>query len=63
LVLLAVTVLGIAVPAMLGLNVVMEWGRMPQWPVMIPTWLGVPVAVSATVVVFRREVREAFART
>jgi hypothetical protein len=60
LVLLIATIVGIAIPAMLALNVIMEWGRIPQWPVMIPVWLGVPVAVWATVVLFRDHVRTAF---
>jgi hypothetical protein len=62
LVLLIATIVGIAFPATVALNVVMEWGRIPQWPVMIPVWLGVPVAVWASVVLFRREVREGFAQ-
>lgn len=60
LVLLCATVVGVAVPAMLVLNVVMEWGRVPQWPALIPMWLGVPVAVWVAFVLFRRQVREAF---
>jgi predicted Ser/Thr protein kinase len=61
-VLLVATVVGIAVPAVLALNVMMEWGRIPQWPVIIPMWLGVPVAVWATTLLFRRDIRTAFER-
>jgi hypothetical protein len=63
LVLLIVTIVGIAFPAMLGLNLYLEWGRMPAWQVIIPIWLGLPAAAWATLTLFRREVRDAFGRT
>ncbi len=57
---LCVTIMGVAVPGMFALNVIMEWGRFPQWPVLIPQWLGVPIAVWATLTLFRQNVRAAF---
>ncbi len=60
LIMLIATIVGIAIPAVLALNVIMEWGRVPQWPVMIPMWLGMPVAIWVTAVLFRRDGRGAF---
>jgi predicted Ser/Thr protein kinase len=62
-VLLCVLIAGLFVPAVVALNVVMEFRHIPQWPVVIPMWLGVPVAAWATIVLFRRDVREAFQAT
>lgn len=59
--LLCVVIVGLFVPAVLALNVIMEFSHIPQWPVVIPMWLGVPVAVWATIVLFRGDVRAAFA--
>jgi hypothetical protein len=58
--LVCVVIAGLFVPAVGALNVVMEWKNIPQWPVLIPMWLGVPLAIWATVVLFRRDVRAAF---
>jgi uncharacterized protein (TIGR03067 family) len=58
--LLCTVIVGLFVPAAVALNVVMEFSHIPQWPVVIPMWLGVPVAVWATIVLFRRDVRAAF---
>jgi hypothetical protein len=55
-----VVVGGLFIPAVGALNVALELKNIPQWPVLIPTWLGVPIAVWATVVLFRRDVRVAF---
>jgi serine/threonine protein kinase len=59
-VLLCVAIVGIAVPAMLAMNVIMEWGTIPQWPVLIPLWLGMPATACVTVLLFRQDVRGAF---
>ncbi|MCH7987983.1 MAG: hypothetical protein IID46_02400, partial [Planctomycetes bacterium] len=58
--LLCVTIMGLAIPAMTALNCIMEAKHIPQWPVMIPVWLGMPIAAWATVVLFRQETRVAF---
>jgi hypothetical protein len=57
--LVCVVIAGLFVPAVGALNVVMELKTIPQWPVLIPMWLGAPVAIWATVVLFRRDVRAA----
>jgi hypothetical protein len=59
-VLLCVAIVGITVPAILAMNVIMEWGTIPQWPVLIPLWLGMPAAAWVTVLLFRQDVRQAF---
>jgi serine/threonine protein kinase len=59
LVLLIASIVGIAFPATVALNVIMEWGRVPAWQAAIPMWLGMPVALWAAVVLFRHDVREA----
>jgi len=61
-VLLCVVLVGVLLPTILALNVVMELEHIPAWPVLVPMWLGMPVAVWATGVLFRQDVREAFAR-
>jgi hypothetical protein len=58
--LVCVVIVGLFSPAVVALNVIMEFKNIPQWPVVIPLWLGVPVAIWATVVLFRRDVRAAF---
>ena len=58
--LVCVVVGGLFIPAVGALNVALELKAIPQWPVLIPTWLGVPIAVWATLVLFRRDVRVAF---
>ncbi len=58
--LVCVVIGGLFYPAVVALNVVMEMKSIPQWPVVIPLWLGVPVAIWATVVLFRHDVRAAF---
>jgi hypothetical protein len=58
--LVCVVIVGLFFPAVVALNVVMELKNIPQWPVVIPTWLGVPLAIWATVTLFRRDVRAAF---
>ena len=60
-VLISVTIVGIAIPAITVVNVIMEFEHIPEWPVLIPMWLGVPIAVWTTVVLIRRDIREAFA--
>lgn len=60
LVLPCVVVAGIALPSVLAFNVITEWGTIPQWPILIPTWLGMPVAVWAAVVLLQPTVRAAF---
>ena len=60
LVLLSVTIVGMAFPVVTVLNVIMELEHIPVWPAIIPMWLGVPIAVWATVVLFRQNVRTAF---
>jgi serine/threonine protein kinase len=60
---LLMTVLaGVIVPAALAYNVVDQLQHIPQWPVVIPLWLGVPVAGWVVTLLFRSDVREAFAR-
>jgi serine/threonine protein kinase/ankyrin repeat protein len=61
--LLGVVLVGLFVPAILALNVIMEFDHIPQWPVVLPMWLGVPVAVWSTVALFHRDVRAAFDAT
>jgi hypothetical protein len=61
-ILLCVVLMGLFVPAVLALNVIMELPRIPEWPIGIPIWLGMPVALWAMIVLFRRDVRAAFDR-
>jgi hypothetical protein len=58
--LLCITIMGLAIPAVLALNCIMEAEHIPQWPVMIPLWLGMPVSLWATILLFRDDVREIF---
>jgi hypothetical protein len=58
--LVCVVVGGLFIPAVGALNVVLEFKTIPQWPVLIPMWLGVPIAIWASFVLFRRDVRAAF---
>jgi hypothetical protein len=60
-VLLVVVVVGLFLPAVVALNVVMEFRNMPDWPVAIPLWLGMPAALWVAVTLFRGDVRLAFA--
>jgi hypothetical protein len=61
-VVLCVVLVGLFLPATLAVNVVMEFEHIPVWPVVIAMWLGMPVAIWATVVLFRQDVREAFSQ-
>ncbi|MAG93032.1 MAG: hypothetical protein CMJ48_04715 [Planctomycetaceae bacterium] len=62
LVLLSTCIAGIVFPVVTVVNVIMEFKNIPVWPVIIPMWVGMPIAAWATVVLFRRDVREAFER-
>ena len=62
-VLICLVLVGFFIPAALALNCIQEAKNIPQWPALIPLWLGVPVAVWALVVLFRDDVRESFAST
>ena len=59
--LLSVVLVGILLPATLAVNVMMEHENIREWPVAIPMWLGMPVALWAAMVLFRHDVRDAFA--
>lgn len=59
-VLLLVVIAGLFLPAVIALNVAMEFRNMPDWPVAIPLWLGVPAALWGVVTLFRDDVRRAF---
>ena len=59
-VLLTLVIAGLFLPAAVALNVVMEFPRMPEWPVAVPLWLGMPVALWVVVTLFRDDVRRAF---
>jgi Protein kinase domain len=52
---------GLFLPVVIAVNVVMELAHIPQWPVIIPLWLAMPACVWAVVLLFRDDVREAFA--
>ena len=56
----SVVVAGIALPSVLAFNVITEWGTIPQWPILIPTWLGRPVAVGAASGLLQPKVGAAF---
>jgi len=59
-VLLVTVIAGLFLPAVIALNVVMEAHHMPDWPVAIPLWLGIPAALWVVVTLFREDVRGAF---
>jgi len=59
-VLLVAVIVGLFFPAAAALNVVMELRNIPQWPVIIPLWLGMPAALWVVVTLFRADVRRAF---
>jgi hypothetical protein len=61
-VLLIVVVVGLFFPAVVALNVVMEFRHIPVWPVAIPLWLGTPAGLWVAVTLFRDDVRRAFDR-
>src|SRR5262245_3270357 len=56
----AIATVGIVIPCMIANNVIMEWGRVPLWPVLIPQWLGLPFCLWTISVLFRTDVRDAF---
>ncbi len=60
--LLIIGIAGIFVPLGIAYNVVDQFKHIPQWPVVIPLWLGIPVAFWALKVLFKTDVREAFGR-
>lgn len=59
-VLLLDVIAGLFLPAVIAVNVAMEFRHMPDWPVAIPLWLGVPAALWVVVTLFRDDVRRAF---
>ncbi|MBC7855827.1 MAG: serine/threonine protein kinase [Pirellulaceae bacterium] len=59
-VLLVVVVVGVFLPAVVALNIALEFRHIPDWPVAIPLWLGVPVAMGVAATLFRDDVRRAF---
>ncbi len=58
--LVCIVVGGLFIPAVGALNVALELRNIPQWPVLIPMWLGLPIAIWATLLLFRHDVRAAF---
>jgi len=58
---LLIAVAGILLPGVCTVNVVMEWSRMPRWPLIIPLWLGVPLCVWAMLLLSRSNVHATFA--
>jgi predicted Ser/Thr protein kinase len=52
---------GLLIPV-IALDVVLEWKDIPAWPFLIPTWLGVPIATWATIVLFQSDVKTAFSK-
>lgn len=60
LLLLTCVIVGLFLPAMIALNVILELRNLSVWLAAIPLWLGVPAAVWAIVMLFRKEVRVAF---
>ena len=61
-VLICVVLAGVFLPAVLALNCIMEAKNIPQWPIFITMWLAMPVCVWAALLLFREDVREAFAK-
>lgn len=59
-VLLVAVIVGLFFPAVVALNVVMEFRNIPVWAVVIPLWLGMPAALWVVVRLFRDDVRGAF---
>ena len=59
-VLLVAVVVGSCLPAVIALNVVMEFRNTHEWLVAIPLWLGMPAALWVVVTLFRDDVRRAF---
>ena len=62
-VLICLVLVGLFIPAALALNCIQEAKNISQWPVLLPLWLGMPACLRAVLVLFRDDVREAFART
>jgi len=59
--LLSVVIMGVFIPAVLALNVIMEHNHMgKEWMVLIPLWLGMPICLWLTTVLFRRDTRVMF---
>lgn len=58
--LLIAALIGIVAPIALAYNVLDQFRHIPQWPVGIPFWLGVPLMVWVVVLLFRSDVRQAF---
>ncbi|MBC8216880.1 MAG: protein kinase, partial [Planctomycetes bacterium] len=59
--LLSVVIAGVFVPAVLALNVIMEYNHMgKEWMVLIPLWLGMPICIWLTATLFRRDTRVMF---
>jgi len=59
--LLSVVIAGVFVPAVLALNVIMEYNHMgKEWMVLIPLWLGMPICLWAAAILYRRDVRAMF---
>jgi tRNA A-37 threonylcarbamoyl transferase component Bud32 len=59
-VMIVLVLAGLLVPAALAVNMGMEYDLIPQWPLLIPLWLAMPVCVWAITLLFRDDVREAF---
>ncbi|HAV63095.1 MAG TPA: hypothetical protein DCY13_12115, partial [Verrucomicrobiales bacterium] len=60
--LVVTTLVGLVAPLAVGLNVIMEFSRIPQWPALIPAWLGIPLAGWVLAALMRTDMREAFAK-
>jgi serine/threonine protein kinase len=60
LVLILVVLLGLFFPSVVALNVIMEFRHIPTWPLLIPLWLGMPLALWSAWLLFRDDVRRLF---
>ena len=60
--LLCNVIVGLFLPAALSLNVILEHDLLRLiWLVLVPVWMGMPVCLWAVLVLYRRDVRAAFA--
>jgi tRNA A-37 threonylcarbamoyl transferase component Bud32 len=60
--LLVVFIVGVVLPAAIIVNVVMEYRAIPVWPLMLPQWLAMPVAMWAVVTQFQLSTQHSYER-
>jgi uncharacterized protein (TIGR03067 family) len=61
-VLLVAVIAGLFLPAVIALNVAMEFRGTHEWLAAMPLWLGMPAALWVVITLFRDDVRRAFSR-